>query len=66
MSIFPRYDRADEVEVSYRIEGCTIQVAPWLVGVDTQEGYMVGYQLDGYPTVLEPLKMLYELVQHTI
>ncbi len=60
--IFPWNDGADEIEVSYRIAGSTIQVAPWTVGVDSQEGYLVGYQLDGYPAVLEPITMLYELV----
>jgi hypothetical protein len=35
--IFPWNDRANEIEVSYRIAGSTIQVAPWPVGVDSQE-----------------------------
>ena len=37
--IFPWNDRADEIEVSYRIAGSTIQVTPWPVGVDSQEGF---------------------------
>src|SRR6266511_4548936 len=60
--IFPRNDRHEEVAVSYRIEGGTIQVDPWPFGVASYTGYLVGYQLDGYPTVLEPAMLPYLLV----
>jgi hypothetical protein len=59
--IFPRNDRDDEVAVQYRIEDGTIEVAPWPFGVDSTTGYLVGYQLDGYPAVREPVMLLYRL-----
>jgi hypothetical protein len=57
--IFPRNERDQEVAVGYRIEGGTIQVDPWPFGVGSHAGYLVGYQLDGYPTVLEPVMLPY-------
>ncbi len=63
--IFPRNDREEEVAVRYRIEDGTIQVDPWPCKADSHAGYLVGYQLDGYPTVLEPVMMPYRLVHLT-
>jgi hypothetical protein len=62
VSIFPSNDRDQEVAVHYRIEGGTIQVAPWPFGPQSAVGYLVGYQLDGYPGVLEPSVLPYHLV----
>jgi hypothetical protein len=63
--IFPRNDRDEEVAVGYRIEGGTIQVDPWPFGMESHTGYLVGYQLEGYPTVLEPVMVPYEIVRVT-
>ena len=64
--IFPRNDRDEEVAVGYRIESGTIQVKPWPFGVDSHVGYLVGYQLEDYPTVLEPVVVSYRIVQATL
>jgi hypothetical protein len=61
--IFPRNDRDEEVAVGYRIEDGTIPVDPWPFGVESHTGYLVGYQLEGYPTVLEPIMLHYQLVR---
>jgi hypothetical protein len=61
--IFPRNDQDEEVVVAYRIEDATIRVSPWPFGVDNHTGYLVGYQLEGYPAVLEPVLAPYQLVQ---
>ena len=61
--IFPRNDRDEEVAVGYRIEDGTIRVDPWPFGVDSHSGYLVGYQLEGYPAVLEPVMLPYRLVR---
>jgi Protein of unknown function (DUF3891) len=61
--IFPRNDRDDEVAVHYRIEDSMIEITPWPFGVDSNTGYLVGYQLDGYPAVLEPVTLPYRLGQ---
>ena len=63
--IFPRNDRDEEIVVRYRIKGGTIEVAPWPFTVDRHQGYLVAYQLDGYPAVLEPAVLMYELAQAT-
>ena len=61
--IFPRNGRDEEVAVGYRIEEGTIRVDPWPFGVDSHSGYLVGYQLEGYPAVLEPVMLRYRLVR---
>jgi hypothetical protein len=61
--IFPRNDRDDEIRVGYHIEGGTIRVNPWPFGADSHTGYVVGYQLEGYPTKLEPVMARYQLVR---
>lgn len=61
--IFPRNDRDDEIALCYRIASGTIQVDPWPFGVGSHAGYLVGYQLNGYPTALEPAMLPYQLVQ---
>jgi hypothetical protein len=61
--IFPKNDRDDEIVVQYRIEDGTIEIAPWPFGVDSNSGYLVGYQLDGYPAVLESVLLPYRLGQ---
>jgi len=63
LRIFSRNDRDEEVGVGYRIEEGAIRVDPWPFGVDSHTGYAVGYQLDGYPAVLEPILVPYQLIQ---
>ena len=59
--LLPRNDRDEEVTVGYRIADGAVQVDPWPFSVGSYAGYLVGYQLDGYPTVLEPVVMPYQL-----
>jgi len=61
--IFPRNDRDEEIVVRYRLREGVIQVAPWPFALDRHAGYLVGYQLDGYPSVLEPVVLPYHLVR---
>jgi Protein of unknown function (DUF3891) len=61
--IFPSNDRDAEIAVGYRVRDGVIQVAPWPFAVDRHVGYLVGYQLDGYPTVLEPVMLAYQLAR---
>ena len=60
--IFARNERVEEVKVGYRIANGVVQVDPWPFNVDSYAGYLVGYQLESYPTVLEPVVMSYQLV----
>jgi hypothetical protein len=61
--IFPKNARDDDVQVHYRIAEGRIEVEPWPFAVDSHAGYLVGYQLDGYPMVLEPIVVVYRIVQ---
>jgi len=63
--IFPRNHHDDEIAVRYRIMDGIIGVDPWPFGVDSHAGYLVGYQLDGYPATLEPIMILYQILQAT-
>jgi uncharacterized protein DUF3891 len=61
--IFPRNDRDEEIAVGYRIEDGTIRVEPWPFGVDSHTGYLVGYELEGYPALLGPIMVPYRFVR---
>ncbi|HEX5688545.1 MAG TPA: hypothetical protein VFX76_01000, partial [Roseiflexaceae bacterium] len=63
VSIFPRNDRDEQVKVRYRMDDGVIQVDPWPFGVESHTGYLVGYQLEGYPARLEPVLVPYHLVR---
>jgi hypothetical protein len=60
--IFPKNDRDEEIRVGYRIADGVIQVDPWPFGVESHSGYLVGYQLEEYPIVLEPVLVAYQLM----
>src|SRR5262249_41004768 len=60
--VFPKNGRQEEVAVAYRIQDGTIQIDPWPFGVESHAGYMIGYQLEGYPTVLEPIMVPFQVV----
>jgi hypothetical protein len=57
--IFPRNAGDEEIAVRYRIEASAIEVDPWPFNVNHHTGYLVAYQLDGYPIVLEPVVLPY-------
>jgi hypothetical protein len=59
--IFPRNGQDMEVSVQYSVEDAVINVAPWPFSVDHHEGYLIAYQLDGYPERLDPLILPYRL-----
>jgi hypothetical protein len=61
--VYPHNDADDEVDVSYHVEDGKIRVTPWPFAVESHRGYLVGYQLGGYPEVLEPVMVTYELVK---
>jgi len=63
--IFPRNGRDEEVTIGYQIKDGTIEVNPWPFGVESQRGYLVGYQLEDYPAALEPVTVQYGLVGRT-
>jgi hypothetical protein len=63
--IFPRNNRDAEMTVRYQVRDGTIEVNPWPFGVESHSGYLIGYQLQGYPAALEPVTVRYRLVGAT-
>lgn len=61
--IFPHNCLDDEIVVRYHVEDGAIEVDPWPFGVDGHTGYLVAYELDGYPVVLEPFILPYTLAR---
>lgn len=59
--IFPSNASSAEVQVHYRIAEGRVEVEPWPFAVSSHSGYLVGYQLDGYPSVLEPVVVPYRI-----
>ena len=61
ISIFPRNDEDTEVAVEYHVEDGVISADPWPFTVDSYEGYLLAYKLDGYPEILDPVILTYTL-----
>ena len=61
ISIFPRNDEDTEVIVKYHVEEGVLSAEPWPFSVDTYEGYLIAYQLDGYPEKLDPVILPFKL-----
>jgi len=61
MSIFPRNGEESEVTIRYHVEDGEISVTPWTFSVDEHRGYLVAYQMDGYPERLDPVILPYQL-----
>ncbi len=60
--IYPRNDQDGEQEIHYRIADGMIHVDPWPFAVSSHLGYLVGYQLQSYPDILEPVIVPYGLL----
>jgi hypothetical protein len=61
ISMFPRNGEDKEVAVKYHVEEGVINVNPWPFSVDSYQGYLVAYKLDGYPKALDPVILTYFL-----
>ena len=61
ISMFPRNGEDKEVAVKYHVEEGIINVNPWPFSVDSYQGYLVAYKLDGYPKALDPVILTYFL-----
>jgi hypothetical protein len=61
ISIFPRNGEDTEITFQYHVEDGEINVTPWPFSVDDHRGYLVAYQMDGYPERLDPVILPYLL-----
>ncbi|MCC6615565.1 MAG: DUF3891 family protein [Anaerolineae bacterium] len=61
-SVCTRVDSADTVTIEYdlRPEG-VIAVRPWPFSVESYSGFIIGYEIEGYPERLEPVLMPFTL-----
>ncbi len=59
VNIFPRTNSEVEIPIYYSIDQAHIHLAPWPFSVDVISGYLIGYQLAGYPTLLDPVLLPY-------
>ena len=59
--MFARYASAELRVVRYRIDGSEITLDPWPLQVAEVSGYLVGYQLEGYPERLDGLVIPYHI-----
>ena len=61
VSIFPRNGEDIEINVQFHVKDGEINVTPWPFSVDEHKGYLVAYQMDGYPELLDPVILPYQL-----
>jgi hypothetical protein len=59
VAIFPRSNSEIEIPVYYSIDQTHIHVTPWPFSADVMSGYLIGYQLEGYPARLDPVLLPY-------
>ena len=51
------------VELTHRIEpGGVIRLKPWPLSVDSYQGFITGYELDGFPERLEPILVKFQVL----
>ncbi|MGB7875736.1 MAG: hypothetical protein WBL25_15255 [Anaerolineales bacterium] len=61
ISIYPRNGQDTEIAVKYHVENGVISAQPWPFSVNSYQGYLLAYKSDGYPEMLDPVILSYEL-----
>jgi len=61
ISVFPRNDEDKEVNIKYHVEDGVLSADPWPFSVDSYQGYILAYAMDGYPETLDPVVLTYHL-----
>jgi len=61
VEVFTRYASEEARVLRYQITGSEITLDPWPLQVGQHAGYLVGYQLEGYPERLDGLVVPYEI-----
>lgn len=61
ISIYPRNGQDTEIAVKYHVEDGVISAEPWPFSVNSYQGYLLAYKSDGYPEMLDPVILSYEL-----
>ncbi len=63
VAVFPRNGSDEELPLRYTVQPGTILIQPWPFSVKTYTNYLAGYRLEGYPDVLDPVIVPFELSQ---
>jgi hypothetical protein len=63
VQIFPRNNRDEQLSLHYAINAGEIIIDPWPFSVESYTGYIVGYQQQDYPIVIEPVMVPYQIRQ---
>lgn len=63
VSVLAHNDSDKEAAVHYQVENGVISASPWPFSVDSYEGYIIAYKLDGYPERLDPVILTYKLLR---
>lgn len=61
ISIFPRNGEDQEVTIKFQVQDGQLRASPWPFSVNSYEGYLVAYHLEGYPEQLDPVILPYLL-----
>ena len=61
MEVVTHYASAKSRSVRYQVEGSEIRLDPWPLAVENHTGYLVGYQLEGYPEQADGLLLPYTI-----
>jgi hypothetical protein len=65
-AVYNRTDSTEEVALNYGIrDGGEIWVDPWPFGVEAYTGFIMGFQLEGYPDKLQPELLDFRLLPRT-
>ncbi|MSR71344.1 MAG: DUF3891 family protein [Candidatus Taylorbacteria bacterium] len=51
-SVLKKHDDKEFTQIKFTIQGITISMNPWPLSVDHYEGFIIGYEKEGYPQVL--------------
>lgn len=63
ISIYPRNGEDTEITIEYQVKDGEINVSPWPFSVHEHQGYLVAYQLGGYPDHLDPVILPFHLIK---
>jgi hypothetical protein len=62
VEVYRRYGNAETQALRYQIQGSEIFVNPWPFEVESYQGYILGYQREGYPQRPDSLVVPYQIL----
>lgn len=62
VAIFPKNDKDTVIDLHYTLHESSIGIDPWPFLVSHYEGFVVGYNADGYPSRTDPVLVPYRII----